>query len=74
MAWEAAAKGLEIVERDHGDLFIKMGMPGPNLGEGDSIFVQFRSDTNRELYEAVKRLKEAIDRAKNQKGILPWNL
>ena len=81
MSWSTIADGL-VIERcnEQGDLLIKMGVPDSGCEKGNSVFVQFRSDGDREVFEAVSRLKEAIDLAKlkdqtkSLQLLLPWNL
>lgn len=81
MSWSTIADGLTIERcNEQGDLKITMGIPDSGREEGNSVFVQFRSDGDREVFEAVLRLKEAIDLAKlkdqtkSLQLLLPWNL
>jgi len=81
MSWSTVADGLTI-ERCHeyGDLKITMGIHESGREKGNSVFVQFRNDGDREVFKAVERLKEAIDLAKlkdqtkSLQLLLPWNL
>ena len=81
MSWSTVADGLTIERcNEHGDLKIIMGIHDLGSEKGNSVFVQFRSDGDREVFRAVLRLKEAIDlaRTKDQTKrlqlLLPWNL
>lgn len=81
MSWSTVADGLTIERcNEHGDLKITMGIHDSGSEKGNSVFVQFRSDGDREVFRAVERPKEAIDLAKlrdqtkSSQLLLPWNL
>ena len=81
MSWSTMADGLTIERcNEQGDLLVTMGVLDSRCEERSSVFMQFRSDGDREVFEAVLRLKEAIDLAKlkdqtkSLQLLLPWNL